>query len=87
MAFNAKGDLLTLIGDDVVIKTPGWDERIETEAKKFVDNSCFLFKGLRNALPFRCFAFPCKRTCTHLHCSFFVDTPFNKARSGDYLIF
>jgi len=38
MAFSAKGDLLTLIGDDVVIKTPGWDERIETEAKKFADN-------------------------------------------------
>ena len=38
MAFSAKGDLLTLIGDDVVIKTSGWDERIETEAKKFADN-------------------------------------------------
>ena len=38
MAFNAKGDLLTLIGDDVEILTKGWDERIEAEAKKFSDN-------------------------------------------------
>tara|TARA_B100000989_G_C19506198_1_gene456620 strand:- start:1075 stop:1752 length:678 start_codon:yes stop_codon:yes gene_type:complete len=38
MAFSAKGDLLTLIGDDVEIKTPGWDERIEAESKKFSDN-------------------------------------------------
>ena len=38
MAFNAKGDLLTLIGDDVEILTKGWDKRIEAEAKKFSDN-------------------------------------------------
>ena len=38
MAFSAKGNLLTLIGDDVEILTMGWDERIEAEAKKFNDN-------------------------------------------------
>ncbi len=38
MAFNSKGDLLTLIGDDVEILTNGWDSRIESEAKKFNDN-------------------------------------------------
>ena len=36
MAFNAKGDLLTLIGDDVEILTKGWDKRIEAEAKNLV---------------------------------------------------
>ena len=38
MAFSAKGDLLTLIGDDVEILTKGWDEKIEAKAKKFNDN-------------------------------------------------
>ena len=38
MAFSAKGDLLTLIGDDVEILTTGWDARIEDEAKKYKDN-------------------------------------------------
>ena len=38
MAFSAKGNLLTLIGDDVEILTKGWDEKIEAEAKKFNDN-------------------------------------------------
>ena len=38
MAFSAKGDLLTLIGDDVEILTKGWDEKIEAEAKKYKDN-------------------------------------------------
>ena len=38
MAFSAKGDLLTLIGDDVEILTKGWDEKIEAKAKNFNDN-------------------------------------------------
>ena len=37
MAFVAKGDLLTLIGDDVEILTKGWDTIIENEAKKYED--------------------------------------------------
>lgn len=38
MAFAAKGDLLTLIGDDVEIKTKGWDIIIEEKASKYLDN-------------------------------------------------
>ena len=38
MAFNASGNLLTLIGDDVEIQTSGWDEKIENEAAKYKDN-------------------------------------------------
>ena len=37
MAFAAKGDLLTLIGDDVEILTKGWDKIIENEASKYAD--------------------------------------------------
>lgn len=38
MAFGAKGELLTLIGDDVEILTPGWDNIIEEAGKRFSDN-------------------------------------------------
>jgi len=37
MAFMAKGDLLTLIGDDVEIVTKGWDNIIENKASKYSD--------------------------------------------------
>ena len=37
MAFTAKGDLLTLIGDDVEILTKGWDKIIEREANRYAD--------------------------------------------------
>lgn len=37
MAFIAKGDLLTLIGDDVEIVTRGWDNIIENKASKYSD--------------------------------------------------
>ena len=37
MAFATKGDLLTLIGDDVEILTKGWDKIIENEASKYAD--------------------------------------------------
>jgi hypothetical protein len=33
LADKAKGDLLCLMGDDVVIETPGWDRQIEEAAK------------------------------------------------------
>ena len=38
MAFRAKGELLTLVGDDVIIETKNWDKKIEDEANKFKDN-------------------------------------------------
>jgi hypothetical protein len=38
LADKAKGDLLCLMGDDVVIETPGWDTKIEEAAKKYEDN-------------------------------------------------
>jgi hypothetical protein len=38
LADKAKGDLLCLMGDDVVIETPGWDRQIEEAAKKYQDN-------------------------------------------------
>ncbi len=38
LADKAKGDLLCLMGDDVIIETPGWDIKIEEEAKKYKDN-------------------------------------------------
>jgi hypothetical protein len=33
----AKGELLCLMGDDVVFETKGWDKRIEEEASKYSD--------------------------------------------------
>lgn len=33
----AKGELLCLMGDDVVMETPGWDEKIEEAAKQYPD--------------------------------------------------
>ena len=33
----AKGDLLCLMGDDVVMETPHWDEKIENKAKEYPD--------------------------------------------------
>ena len=38
LADKAKGDLLCLMGDDVIIETPGWDIKIEEAAKKYEDN-------------------------------------------------
>ena len=38
LADKAKGELLCLMGDDVIIETPGWDIKIEEEAKKYKDN-------------------------------------------------
>ena len=38
LADKAKGDLLCLMGDDVIIETPGWDAKIEEAAKKYEDN-------------------------------------------------
>jgi hypothetical protein len=37
LADIAKGDLLTLIGDDVIIETKNWDEIVETYASKISD--------------------------------------------------
>tara|TARA_B100000925_G_C21987424_1_gene465147 strand:+ start:176 stop:859 length:684 start_codon:yes stop_codon:yes gene_type:complete len=37
MAYVAKGDLLTLIGDDVEILTKGWDKIIENKSKEYDD--------------------------------------------------
>jgi len=38
MALQAKGDLMTLVGDDVEILTQGWDTKIEEAANKIKDN-------------------------------------------------
>jgi hypothetical protein len=38
LADKAKGDLLCLMGDDVIIETLGWDVTIEEAAKKYEDN-------------------------------------------------
>jgi len=38
LADKAKGDLLCLMGDDVIIETIGWDTMIEEAAKKYEDN-------------------------------------------------
>lgn len=38
LASQAKGDLLTLIGDDVIIRTPGWDDKFHAVHKQFPDD-------------------------------------------------
>lgn len=42
MATIAKGDLITLIADDVIMRTKGWDTIFEAAAEKYADGMCLI---------------------------------------------
>ena len=61
---RARGDVLILVNDDMVIRTPGWDDRIRAMNAEFEDQICLgyandLFKKSR----FSTFPIMSRRTC------------------------
>jgi len=42
MATMAKGDLLTLIADDVIMRTQGWDTKFAAAADQYLDGMCLI---------------------------------------------